>query len=132
VTSPSGHRRALGIPGHRGDLFLDPSTGVIYGKQGGERYISPNEIRALLSPSNVVVIYQAGPRGGRDAAVEAIQAVDQPRGSLAAVACDRRKSSMLFFSKDLARIESITAWLRRWMGPGSIKSFPDSVAENEP
>lgn len=129
----SGHRRAPGIPGHSGDFFLDPSTGVVYGQQDGERYIFPNEVRALLNPSNVVVIYQAWPQGGRDAAVEAIQAVDQPSGSLAAVTCDRRKTSMLFFSRDFARIESITAWLRRWMGPGSrrILPLPDSGGVSE-
>lgn len=126
-----GSRRLPGIPGHSGDIFLDPSTGVVYGRQGRrnvERYVFPEEIRALLSPSNVVCIYQAWPqRGVRDAALEAIQVVVQPRGSLAAVTCDRGKTSMIFFSRDFSRIDCIAAWLRRWMGPGSnrILSFPD-------
>lgn len=119
-TTLAGRRRRPGIPGHLGDLFLDPTTGVAYGKQEGDRYVHPDEVRALLVASNVVAAYQyTGRSGPLQIAVLAMNAVRGSAKDIYASAYDGGSVSILFFSRDYARIEAIGSELRNWLGVAS-------------
>lgn len=54
-------RRYFGEIGHRGDLFLDPDTGVATKRvRSVAQYVRPNELNALLDyePDRIVAVYQ--------------------------------------------------------------------------
>jgi hypothetical protein len=111
-------RRDLGLPGHDGDLFLDPDIGVLTGSQTPARsYVRPEEVRRLLSPSRVVAVYQHAWRAGESEAVrQAIRAVTSKGATAFATAYTSKQVAMLFFSTDSKRISGVVSSLCTWLG----------------
>ncbi len=120
-------RRTLGLPGHTGDLFLDPDTGVRTGSQSTARkYVLPEEVGPLLVSSRLLLIYQHAWRAGEDESVrKAVTAIRLREPVLAATAYTSRQVAMVFFSKDSKRISAVASWLRTWLGAKHQRVYED-------
>ena len=118
-------RRRLGLPGHQGDLFLDPDTGVRTGTQPTARkYVLPEEVGPLLVSSRLLVIYQHAWRAHEAESVrQAIAAVQQIEPSIAATAYTSRQVAMLFLARDVERVSAVASWLRAWLGSKGHRVF---------
>lgn len=118
---------------HRGDLFVDPDTGIrTSGCRRAYRYVEPQELVALLespdgggTPPRVVVVYQHV-RGQQtaervDACIRAVAdaiqvAAEGDWGDSGWAAYESPTVAMLFLCKDKCRTEALAAGFRQWLG----------------
>ncbi|MGA3204612.1 MAG: hypothetical protein ABSF12_19140 [Bryobacteraceae bacterium] len=108
---------------HRGDLFLDPDTGIATGKvKNRNQYVMPSEIGQLLRGSDrLLAVYQHVSR----------QAVSERVGTVCSVlnkTCTECKWSsyesgsvaMMFFSRSQERVTEVRAHFQRSLGRHAI------------
>lgn len=118
-------RRPLGLPGHRGDLFLDPDTGVRTGSQSTARkFVLPEEVGPLLESSRLLIIYQHAWRADESESVrQAVAAVRRVEAGITAAAYTSRQVGMLFLSRDSERVSAVASWMRKWLGSKGQRVF---------
>lgn len=109
--------RYFGEIEHRGDLFLDPDTGVATGKvKAWRKYVKPAELAGFLDDNRVIAVYQhvrarVGPR------VDAVvRKVSGGVGALAWASYESGTVAMIFFSKSRSRIHAVADHFRGILG----------------
>jgi len=104
---------------HRGDLFLDPDTGVATGRVK-EKHVSPLEIGQLLDdPANrLLVTYQHSARGKSIACRvdEVMDALERELGPLRGCSYESPTVAMLFLARVSRRIVAIEKHFRSSLG----------------
>jgi hypothetical protein len=104
---------------HKGDLFLDPDTGIATGKEKNFQHVRPAEIKILLrDPDRLLAVYQHGARGGKiSQRVARVCCVLD--GQIAGCKWSSYESgavAMMFLSMSNQRVATVTEHFRRLLG----------------
>lgn len=96
---------------HKGDLFLDPDTGIATGKvSDASQYLFAAELHGLLGrgPDRVVALYQhIRAQKTRDRLQRVVTALKLPDRPFSCCSYESGTVSMLFLSRSDARVDSI-------------------------
>jgi len=108
--------------GHRGDLFLDPDTGITTGKTS-HKHITASELKNLLESdttrSRLLLVYQHAAHGSFQDRVESIaQHVFRRIQNLCCTTYECGTVAMLFFSFHKGRIVAIKRFFDDLLGNG--------------
>lgn len=113
------HRRSLALDRsgymreieHRGDIFLDPDTGIATSRvKNISQYVRPAEIHDLLNrqQERVVAVYQhiraQKTRSRLEAILSILKSIDQP---LACCSYESSTVAMLFFARNRGRVDDV-------------------------
>ena len=104
----------------KGDLFLDPDTGIATGRvSNASQYLFGNELNGLLDrgPKGVVAVYQhIRAQKTRDRLHNVVNTVKLPNRPLSCCSYESGTVAMLFLSRSDARIDSISQDFKRLLG----------------
>lgn len=113
---------------HRGDLFLDPDTGVATGRVK-KAHVSPAEIVQLLdnSPERLLVIYQhVRAKSVAQRIDEVMNSLKHAIGEFSACSYESGTVAMLFLARKPARIAEVVGHFQTFLGchaAGRIRAF---------
>jgi hypothetical protein len=122
------HRHALAIDResyfreitHQGDLFLDPDTGIATSRvRDVARHLLPAEIHDLLhrQPSRVIAVYQhIRAQRTRDRLEKVLSVLRLPDQLFTSCSYESGTVAMLFFSRDLERVNNIYHYFEEFLG----------------
>ncbi len=110
---------------HGGDLFLDPDTGIAtYRVRNKPQFVFPNEVHDLLSkrPERVVAVYQhVARKRTRDRLQTVMSALEQLNQPFSCCSYESGTVAMLFFSRQVKRIEGIYQQFEEILGRHSAR-----------
>ena len=102
----------------KGDMFLDPDTGIAPDKTAEEKHVCPSEIACLLaeSKSRILLIYQHASRDkdGVREKLKLLRSTDSLEGCHV-FAYDSGAASMVVISRNRERIDKARACLKSWL-----------------
>jgi hypothetical protein len=105
---------------HRGDLFLDPDTGIrTSAGRNGQKYVNCEEIATLLdaAPNRVLAIYQhVRAQAVRTRVDGVIAATGQRHHAPAWVSYESGTVAMIFLSREVSRTHRVREHFRQWLG----------------
>ncbi len=114
----------------RGDLFLDPDTGIATGRvEDISRYVTPGEICSLLSyPDRLVAVYQhVRARVTAERVDEVCHAVNGNADGLHWVSYESASVAMVFFSHSESRSASVANCFRQFLGKDASRRIRTSA-----
>ncbi len=109
---------------HRGDLFLDPDTGIATGRASEiEKYVTPSELKSLLRASGrAVAVYQHVSRQKTCERVDAcLDVISREVDSFGWCSYESASVAMLFLCDDEARTRTIDNVLNQLLGGRASK-----------
>lgn len=110
---------------HKGDLFLDPDTGIAtYRVRNRQQYVFPAEVHDLLSarPNGAVAVYQhVSRKRTRDRLQRVVSALEQPDQPFSCCSYESGTVAMLSFSRQAGRIEGIYQHFKEILGRHSAR-----------
>jgi hypothetical protein len=105
---------------HTGDLFLDPDTGIATcAVSDRSQYLFPAELHGLLErqPERLVAVYQhIRAQKTRDRLQRVVAVLRLPDNPFSCCSYESGTVSMLFFSRDAARVDGIYQYLEGFLG----------------
>jgi len=106
--------------GHRGDMFLDPDTGIATSRVNQpSQYLMPDELMDLLSAEKgrIVSVYQhIRARKARDRLEEVIGVIRLRENPFACCSYESGTVAMMFFSRSMKRIQAVVRHFHSELG----------------
>jgi hypothetical protein len=105
---------------HRGDLFLDPDTGIATGRVDGvSQYFFPKELLSLLDleQTRIIAVYQhVRAKKTRDRLEEVIAVIRNHDAQFSSASYESGTVAMLFFSRNSDRVRSVVTHFQSVLG----------------
>lgn len=105
---------------HQGDIFFDPDTGIAtYRVKNVSQYLCPAELHDLLSQQQwrVIAVYQhIRAQRTRERLEKVVSVLRRPGQPFACCSYESSTVAMLFFSRDLERVNNIYHHFERFLG----------------
>jgi hypothetical protein len=109
---------------HKGDLFLDPDTGVATGRvKEKSQYVTPEEVRLLLNQSDrMLAVYQhVRAKATSERVNEVGLCLQQAISNLHWVSYESANVAMIFFSHSTPRLGQVAGALRKFLGSAASR-----------